>query len=218
MAIKIISLDVWNTLISSSPEYAKEKDKYLSTELSLPIDTIRKAYQKVKNDSDKAAEQKSECLSNSGIYKKFLFLLERQDYDEMKLRHRMEKLFAKYPPHVLPKTIEYLNHLNNQGVKLSIASNTNFIRGKVLHNVILSKWRINWAFQVFSDQFNRPKPHPEFWRTVIKKAYRYVNAIPKEIIHVGDNKICDGSCSSHNIEFQHINKPNDLVHVLRGIS
>lgn len=215
--MKIISLDVWNTLIWSNPEYSKKRNEYLSEELSLPISMIETIYHKVKNASDKMAEQKSKCLPNMDIYKNFLSLLGRQDYNWLKLRHGMEKLFAEYPPQVLPETIKCLNWLQEQHVELSIASNTNFIRGEILHKVMLSKWGIDWKFQVFSDQLKKPKPHPQFWKIVISRAQKYVGAIPGDILHIGDNKICDGSCLQSNIQFRHINGPATLVEALECV-
>ncbi len=214
---ELISLDVWNTLIESNPQYAKKRNEYLSEEFSLPIDIIKAAYYKVKNDSDKMAEERGKCLSNMQIYKTFLFLLGKEDYNWLKLRSNLEQLFAEYQPYVLPRTVEYLKLLNDQGVELSIASNTNFIRGKILHDVMLSKWGIDWKFQVFSDQVKKPKPHLQFWRTVIRRAYKYVKVIPREILHIGDNRICDGSCIQSNIQFQHINGPTALVKTLESV-
>lgn len=213
--IKLISLDMWNTLIKSNPEYAKKRNEYLAYELSLPDDEVEKIYRTVKIESDKMAESESKCLSNTDIYKKFLSLIERQRYDWMKIRTNLERLFCKYPPIVLPETIESIHNIQENNIELSIASNTNFIRGEVLNKAILSKWRINWKFYVFSDQINYPKPHFKFWKNVIRKAS---NISPKEILHIGDNKICDGSCSTFDIQFQHVDYPSNLKYILRGIS
>jgi len=213
----VVSLDVWNTLIRANPEFSLERNMYLAAELSLPIDTVNSAYREVKDSADKMAEKNGECISSMAIYKRFLLLLGKQHYSWLKLRRGLERIFAKYPPYVLPETITALQWLQRQGVALSIASNTNFIRGDALYNIVLNTWGIDWKFHVFSDQLLRAKPHPHFWNVVVKRAKIYVGAKPREILHIGDNKVCDGACSITNIQFQHVKRPTELVHVLEGI-
>ena len=215
--MKIVSLDVWNTLIRANPEFSRERNRYLVAELSLPTDTINSVYREVKDAADSMAEENGECISSMAIYKMFLSLLGRRHYSWLTLRRGLERVFALYPPFVLPETITALQWLQEQGIALSIASNTNFIRGEVLHNIVLNKWGIDWKFHVFSDQLLQAKPHPRFWNIVAKRAKTYVGAKPWEILHIGDNKVCDGACLAAKIQFQHIENPAELVHVLERI-
>ncbi len=214
--IKIISLDVWNTLLLSNPEYSKRRNEYISDKFDIPIKVIEETYHKVKIDSDRMAENKSKCITNKELYIKFLKSIDNPDYNWLKLRNEIENLFAEYPPHVLFETIKYLNKLQSNDIKFSIASNTNFIRGKILNKVILSTWKIDWKFQVFSDEINKPKPNPSFWKNVISKAHKE-DIKSCDIIHIGDNKICDGSCVQSNIQFKHVNNPNYLSKYLECI-
>lgn len=215
--MKVVSLDVWNTLIHANPEFSRERNRYLVAELSLPIDTINSVYREVKDTADSMAEETGECISNMAIYKRFLSLLGRQHYNWLKLRRGLERVFVKYPPYVPPETIVTLRMLQEQGMALSIASNTNFIRGEALYNIVLNTWGIDWKFSVFSDQLLQAKPHPRFWNIVVKRAKTYVGAKPWEILHIGDNKVCDGACSNANIQFQHIKRPTELVRVLERV-
>jgi len=217
MSFKLISLDVWNTLLSSNPEYATHRNTYLSKELKLPIQIIESIYQRVKTDYDKIVEKHSICFSNEQTYKKLLILADWSNYDWMKLRENMERIFVQYPPHVLPETIEGLSELQESGIKLSIASNTNFIRGKILNEAILSKLKIDWSFQVFSDEIKWPKPHNQFWVNVISTAYKNIGIMSKDIVHIGDNKLCDGSCVRHGIDYKQVNNPNDLRNILENL-
>jgi FMN phosphatase YigB (HAD superfamily) len=215
--LKVVSLDVWNTLIRANPNFAWARTRYLSTELSLPVNIINAAYREIKDTADRVAENKGECVSNMTIYKSFLSLLGRHHYNWLKLRRGLERIFAKYPPYAMPETIETLRDLQTRGIALSIASNTNFIRGDALYNIVLKTWEIDWKFLVFSDQLLQAKPHPRFWNIVTRRAKKFAGAKPWEILHIGDNKICDGACLIANIKFQHINGPIDLVQVLEGI-
>lgn len=215
--MKVVSLDVWNTLIRTNPEFSHRRNMYLAEELSLPIETINSVYREVKDTADNVAEKNGECISSMAIYKRFLSLLGRQHYSWLKLRKGLERVFAKYPPCVLPETITTLQWLQEQGIALSIASNTNFIRGDILYNIVLNTWGVDWRFHVFSDQLLQAKPHPRFWNVVIKRAKTFVGARPWEILHIGDNKVCDGACLTANIHFKHIKKPEELVRVLERV-
>jgi FMN phosphatase YigB (HAD superfamily) len=215
--LKVVSLDVWNTLIRANPEFSLERNLYLAAELSLPIDTVNSVYREVKDTADSMAEENGECISSMAIYKRFLLLLGRQHYNWLKLRRGLERVFAKYPPYVIPETIIALQWLQRQGVALSIASNTNFIRGDALCDTVLNTWGIDWKFHVFSDQLLQAKPHPRFWNVVVKRAKTYIGAKPWEILHIGDNKVCDGACSTANIQFRHIERPAEVVHVLERV-
>jgi len=217
MKTKLISFDVWNTLLSPNPEYAKQRNQWLSDKFNIPISRIEYVYNNVKNQLDNLVEKKHQCLSNKDVYSKFLRSIGIFDYNRIKLRDELEHMFEEYPPIYLSETIKYLHDIQEQGIKLSIASNTNFIRGKTLNKAVISKWGINWKFGVFSDQINHPKPHPQFWKSVTNRAYLTMGILPEEIIHIGDNKLCDGSCIQSGIHYQYNESPSTLLTTLENL-
>lgn len=212
--MKVVSLDVWNTLVRSNPDFAIERTRYLADELCISEDMANNIYRHVKDTADNVAEETGGCVSSMNLYKNFLSLLGRDNHYWLKIRQGLEKIFERYPPYVIPETIELLRYTQDQGIVLSIASNTNFIRGTILDSIVLNRLGINWKFQVFSDQIMLTKPNIRFWNIVVRRSRRFVNVKPWEILHIGDNKICDGSCSVVGIKFQIVNSPNDLVKVL----
>lgn len=215
--VRHVSFDVWKTLIEPNPEFGKARLRYLAAELSLPVEEVEAVYRRVKDGADRAAEVAGAGMSSAEVYDHFMQELGRPAYNWWELRQGLERLFAKYPPVVRPETVETLRKLQAAGLGLSIASNTNFIQGTCLHDVALGTWGVAWDFQVFSDQISRAKPHPRFWKVVTERAYTHVAAKPHEIVHVGDNRICDGGCRNHGIQFIHISGPADLPHALKGI-
>lgn len=216
MSMKIISLDVWNTLFWSNPSYAKYRTQYLSEELDLPENIINKAYYKTKETADSIIE-KGEHVSDELAYYMFLKTLDRQDYTWKYLRYNIELLFEEYPPIVPQKIIDCLKKLQDKGIKLSIASNTVFTRGEVLNRVMFDHWGIDWSFQIYSDKVNVSKPHPKFWSWVTDSAYLTTCSQPEEILHIGDNKITDGSCIKYNIQFRYNKNPDTLVDTLENL-
>ena len=214
--IKIISLDVWNTLISPNPEYAKYRTKFLSEELNLPVEVIENAYYNVKQTADHMIER-NEHISDELAYNMFLLTLNKQDHNWKYLRDVVELIFEEYSPITLPKIVDYLNKLQDKGIKLSIASNTVFTRGEVLNRVMFDHWGINWLFQIYSDKVNVSKPHPKFWNWVTDSAYLTTCSQPEEILHIGDNRITDGSCTKYGIKFQYNENPDTLVDTLENL-
>ncbi len=212
LKIRHISFDIWNTLIAPNPKFKQERIEYLSKELSLSQHEVEYAYRNIKDGADLTAEIHGICYPSKILYEHLLSSLGRQDIDWWTVRQGIEEIFAKNPPHVLPEIIDSLRRLQEK-FTLSIASNTNFIRGEALNNVVLEKWGIDWSFQVFSDKINRPKPHIDFWLSVIKLA----GVVPSEILHIGDNKICDGGCVHANIQFKYANNPNELLAILNSL-
>jgi FMN phosphatase YigB (HAD superfamily) len=215
--IKIISFDVWNTLISPNPEYAFYRTKYLSEELNLPYDTIENSYYKVKKMADDMIE-KNYHVSDKLAYNLFLTDLGKQEYNWKYLRDDVELIFEEYSPLTSSKISKSLNKLQNKEIKLSIASNTVFTRGEVLNRVMFDHWGIDWSFKVYSDQINNSKPNKLFWNSVANRAYLINDTEPKDILHIGDNKITDGSCVKYGIKFQYNKNPNTLVDTLENLN
>lgn len=213
---RLISLDVWNTLISPNPNYAQARDAMFRT-LPFDFETIKAVYRAHKDGADRAAEERGEGLSSAATYKKFALAIDPSgDLIPRRLQRALEEEFIAWAPLIRDDVIEALRDVEKAGIHLSIGSNTNFIRGAILDHAALSKMRVKWLFQVFSDVHEVSKPHPEFWNLVKTKA-RNRGIDPSEIVHVGDNKICDGGCESHGIRFAYTPNPEGLAPVLRGL-
>jgi len=85
---------------------------------------------------------------------------------------------------------------------MGICSNTSFINGYILHN-LLDNLNISKYFKtfIFSDWVNMSKPNPLIFREVINRSqYK-----PTQILHVGDNVFADGGSENVGIDFIHIN-------------
>lgn len=216
--IRHVSFDVWKTLIEPNPEYAKARLRMLTAELSQPADKVEQAYRRVKDGADHDAESAGIGRSTAEVYDELMQQLGVPDYNWLSLRRQADQLFVKHPPIVRPDVIEALRALQERGVTLSIGSNTNFTGGHVLHEAALGQWGVEWAFQVFSDQVVCAKPHAHFWRIITERARAHVDVEPSAILHIGDNKICDGGCVSAGIHYQHVRGPEDVASVLGSIN
>jgi putative hydrolase of the HAD superfamily len=216
--IRHVSLDVWKTLIEPNPEFAKARTRYLVAELSLPEVKVLGAYRMVKDEADRLAEAYGLGLRSDQAYDRLLRVLNRSTADWWTLRAGLERLFAKYPPIVLPEVVEALRIAQARGFGLSIGSNTNFIRGEALGDIVLRNWGVAWDFEVFSDQIGRSKPADFFWKVVSERALAHTGAEPAEVLHVGDNPICDGGCRKAGIQFALIRGPQDIPALLESLN
>ena len=213
-----ISLDFWKTLVTANPAYGAARDAFLMEQLRLPRETVREVYRRLKDGADAAAELEGKGLTSFDTYEQFMIEMDRAGQDWWPVRKGLERLFYEHPPTVPKETIAALRRLQADGVGLSIASNTNFIRGEVLHEAVLNTWGVVWDFQVFSDQIACSKPHEHFWRVVKERAAAHTGAKPENILHIGDNKICDGGCVDHGINFAYVPNPEGLAAILNGVS
>lgn len=216
-ATRHLSLDVWKTLILPNPEFGKARLRYLAAELSLPAAKVEAVYREIKDGADDAAETVGLGMASAEVYDLFMRRLGRPGSNWWDLRLGMERLFAKYPPIVLPEVVTALRRVQAHGIGLSIGSNTNFIRGECLHDVTLGTWGIAWDFQVFSDQISSAKPHAFFWKVVTERALAHTGAAPHEILHIGDNRTCDGGCVAAGLQFAHVNGPEDVAPLLESV-
>lgn len=216
--IRHLSFDVWQTLIKPNPEFGRARTRFLVAELSLPAETVEAAYRKIKDSADRAAEERGVGMRSHEVYDAFLKELGRTSADWYTLRAGLERLFRKHPPTVRPTMIHWLRGAQARGYGLSIASNTNFIRGEALHDIVLGTWGVAWDFQVFSDQIGCSKPHDHFWNVVKERARAHTGAEPNQILHIGDNLICDGGCRQHGIGFAPVAGPDDVPHLLENLN
>jgi FMN phosphatase YigB (HAD superfamily) len=216
--IRLISLDVWKTLIEPNPEFTHARNRFLVAELSLPLTTIVPAYRAVKDGADRMAELDGIGLRSREVYDLLLEKLMVPHVDWWAIRQGMQRLFAKYPPIVRPDVVEALRAAQARRLGLSIGSNTNFISGEALHDIVLGTWGVAWDFQVFSDQIGRAKPDAFFWKTVTERAIAHLGVEPAEILHIGDNPICDGGCVKAGIQFSLVRGPQDVPALLEQIN
>lgn len=218
--IKHVSFDVWNTLLYPNPKFMVERDRFLSEVFDVTPAEARDKYKKVKTKLDQDSEQKGVGLYSREVYRQLFeeFTLGTISFSDSWwiVRAGLEAITRAYPPIMEPEVGVALRKLQRGGFSLSIASNTNFIRGKILKEVILDHVGVVWSFQMFSDELGYAKPSRDLWKALLSNAKTSVhrNIQPKHILHVGDNRICDGECITHAIQYQYVANPSQLNKVL----
>lgn len=213
MNIKHISFDVWNTLITSNPLYAAGRDGAIANIVGITFEQAKEVYTVIKKQLDAEAEQYV-CGDVSRAWEQLALHLGIDDGKRMELQTVCEDLFRAFPPKLNMDLVDQLMYLSCK-YEMSIKSNTNFISGKILSEVVGFDRMPWWSFMHFSDQHLLCKPDILFFaKTLLDSSLDDLAA--EEVLHIGDSKIFDGRCVDIGFNFCHINNPEDLLNKLKN--
>lgn len=193
--IKHISLDLWNTLLISNPNFSVERVKYFSKNYLSNInnDIISKEIENIGIETDLINMSEGISIPSEKMYSKLLFKQQNIILDESDLKiiySDLELIFLKNLPFIMyniDALKECFENLLSRGYSLNISSNTAFIKGKTLINV-LEKLELKqyFSFFIFSDEINFSKPSKKFFEKLLNNCEKL--KINKEnIIHIGDS-------------------------------
>lgn len=210
--IKHISFDVWNTLITANPQYAQERVRIISGIANVPLHKADEAYNDMKRFLDKEAEEER-CDTVERAWSALGFKLGLKNHDRVQLREACEMAFLHYPPHIDMELVDELMKLSTN-FELSIKSNTNFISGKVLSEAVGFDRMPFWGFTHFSDLMGMCKPDKRFFEQTLRSSVIRLLSF-SEVMHVGDNAICDGSVVDYGMKLCLVNNPQHLLTKLK---
>ena len=186
--MKHLSLDFWNTLGIPNPKYAEARNLVLAMEHGVSVEAAAGIYAEVKATIDRTHCATARPLSWEMCHE---LLNERfgNRYNGSRgarVADALAEAFKAWPPTLLPGAVNALIRMQTTGMTLSITSNTNFIRGALIRDVVLAP-AVRFDFYLFSDEVGYAKPHPEMFGRLIERA----DLTPKEIVHMGDSVECD---------------------------
>lgn len=212
---KHVSFDVWNTIVKPNPEFALYRTKLLALILNLDVDFVKRAYTTTKRVVDSAAEIDGTAFSTPEVYK-LLFAACGVSVSPglaREIRETVDEVFRKHPPIIVPTNVELMGWLHDEGFTTSIGSNSNFVSGDVMHPFLEEALGHKFQFGVYSDLIGHGKPAPQFFN-LIHTRLRNIrpDALCEEILHVGDNNICDvQGATSHGMSGLLIESPDVLM-------
>lgn len=197
---KHISFDLWLTLIKSNPDF-KPKRNLLFKEF-FGIDKSIEEVAAVIRKFDVLTNNINEKVGcNFNTFEIYYLILDGLSADIDKISftdlqayyNASEKLLMEYKPLLLDDSIpSVLEHLHRNGQTMNLLSNTAFIKGSSLRQLIahydLDKY---FVFQVYSDETGYSKPSNEIYQLAYDQI-RAIGAIAKQdVLHVGDNPLSD---------------------------
>jgi len=105
----------------------------------------------------------------------------------------MRALVRRFPPRLIDAGLpRVLADCRAAGLSISLLSNTGFLVGKVLDDVMELLGLLDLLdFRVYSDEINASKPHRSAFAAVLTELNKLYPAIAEDILHVGDNQQAD---------------------------
>lgn len=222
--IKLISLDIWNTLLVSNPNFKQAQielfAQFLATEnhekLRLDLKWIDEIADRLSvwTGKDVSFERRIEKLAQKYQSEK----KPQQNFDEQSLAslyQAMENIFLENLPILMEDDLpETLMKLRARNFNICFLSNTGFVKGETMRKVlerlsILDK--TDFAF--FSNELGFAKPNEKIFENIIKNTRFQA----QEILHIGDNYAADYT-GAKKVDFQtllfekDVNKMNTFAH------
>lgn len=210
MKIKHVSLDLWNTLITSNPTFRDRRDQVLASFAPTSVRLWPRFKQYVLNSHD-PSESRLERLVELMMLADARAVASADNVAS--ITDELERLYVQYAPTPDKNTLRIVVELNRRlGTTFSVGSNVGLVRGSVMRSVV-QKWDAPIDFCVFDDEEGSSKPSEYFFQQVItrateltrrKPAWASGEISPGNILHVGDDEICDGGCVHLGMEFLHV--------------
>lgn len=232
---KIITFDVWNTLIKANLEFSNLRTVQIAHAYDIELHEAKEAYTSVKFFLDQSAEIALQCMTTEQCWELLDATIQRFrrkhslrhiDVDLEELRERCDMLFVDNPPIFTQDTKDLLVRLSDAGYYLGIISNTNFCTGTLLFDTLFKDLNV-FKETRFSDLTELPKPHGimftdikvilEDWAAHDLGFDEFTPAPHLRAVHVGDNLVCDGGAVRFGYDFQHCLNPDDLVATFKSV-
>jgi putative hydrolase of the HAD superfamily len=194
---KHYSFDLWLTLIKSHPSFKQERNRFFFDNFNYKkktLEEITKIFRQVDLMCNAINEKTGNNLDAEEMYLMVISAINDHavsfhDIDLTKLYDEMEQLVFKHLPVIYcGNTSAALSRLKEENNTISLLSNTAFIKGRTLREV-LKRLEIHhlFDFQLYSDEVGMSKPNQELFQLMIRTVTSGRNIHLKEIIHVGDN-------------------------------
>lgn len=171
MEVKHLTLDVWNTIFKSNPAYSKARAEIISihflgdTHSPEQISLVRSTFKKVKKVSN-AFEMLG--ASVPPFFRDYMVCSELGiSYDKIHTyawQGLMSELALEHPPFLVSEEIPaILNTFMGEGRKVNIVSNTSFIKGATIIEILNKVYNVMGTPKIrcmFSDELPHCKPSP----------------------------------------------------------
>lgn len=197
--IKLVSFDIWKTLLDSNPEFRERRARALRAKLGVEnveigefSKTISKVDRELDAQSDKNGIQYGLKERLEGIYEQLPSdsrLKSLTDETINEIDDEIASLIAIYLPKLMENDLlETLEALKKRDIKVAVMSNTGFVNGRHMR-VVLEKLGILPYVDVklFSNEVGSAKPNKLIFEALLNES----GYAASEILHIGDNYEAD---------------------------
>jgi putative hydrolase of the HAD superfamily len=199
---KHFSFDLWLTLLRSNPLFKQQRAAYFHehfNRLNKSLREVEDAFRSIDIMCNAINERTGKNIDADEMYLAVISQINNntfplRDVDTDVLYNRMQELLFEHMPVLYSEeTREVLEAVrDNKEYTASILSNTGFIRGHTLRQVLKHLDIDNYfEFQLYSDEEGMSKPNPDFFRKMMSEVSVRRGLRPGDIIHIGDNPHAD---------------------------
>lgn len=192
--IKVVSFDVWKTLITVCPDYKAARIDAIRRQLALPAQETSEVARIVATVDDDLNARADITGIQYGTVDRLVRIAGHFGFQPTsdwltETTAALRDNFISNPPRLNePDLVESLQRIKQNGRQIVVISNTGFTDG--LHVRLgleaLGLWK-HIDYGIFSDQVGCAKPNPEIFRL----ATRMTGTAADRILHVGDNYTAD---------------------------
>lgn len=215
--LKIISLDLWDTLIEDDPNLEEKRGEirikklyeYLSP-LKISLKDIEKAYIKMSEwlFSTQKKTQKSINVSQQiyFILKEFGAIPNSLVLEDIKKSY--ESAIFQFPPKVIDNVYEFLEKIRKLNLKLCILSDAGRTPSWALREILNRYKLLNYFDKTFfSDEIGYVKPNKNTFKKIIEE----FKVNKDEVIHIGDSVEKDIiGAKDFGIHYIHFKRKNEM--------
>lgn len=191
------SFDMWLTLIRSHPDFKEERARWLKqfVRISQPLQEVQHIIRAIDVEANALSERTGKHLYAEDLFAEIFRRLGVQQisFSWPDFWEQHDALFLSYMPQLInPEVGHFLNSLCAQGKTVSLLSNTAFIRGNLLHQVLQHYGLASYfAFELYSDELGNAKPNPLVFEEAYQRAFALRPLHKNQFVHIGDNPIAD---------------------------
>jgi putative hydrolase of the HAD superfamily len=188
--LRLVSFDVWGTLLRGNPDYKHHRVAAVAAALGTAPEQTRTAL----DDADDALDEQTLRTGDQyGVAERVahaagaLGVPAPDGAALAELGTRLADEFRRHPPTATePDLLATLARLRGAGLRLAVASNTGFVPGREVHRALV-RLGLRVDHQVFSDEVGVAKPSPRLFARLTTAA----GCDAAGIVHIGDNERAD---------------------------
>lgn len=200
--IKVVSFDVWLTLIKSNPAFKPKRTEIIDNILMDMFGTFA-SLEKITTTIKKVDVFHTQLCERTGRHTMLPMDLWMLVFSELGVRphsiteemrvdieRKLEAHFFDHPPELIsPRTEIIMREILSMGIKgIYLISNTGFISGSIIRSYLEDRgMMLIFENAVFSDEESIAKPNPAIFERIVHDPLRDRN----EYLHVGDSVVAD---------------------------
>ena len=214
---KVISIDLWNTLIRVTKKNRKYLSKLLSDTSKLTSKEVNSHIKSSGKYFDNLAIKSGKELSSINKLKRLLKVT-RSTLTAQEVHSKIASDLYRNPPELIePKALKLLDKfLHTKNIGIVIASNSGFVSSEIMRSVI-EKLKIidlkSYKSAFFSEEIGFAKPSKDFFENIKSHGYEI-------ILHIGDHPIADTKIKDPTIQgllYSPTNLATDQKNIIRSI-